>query len=46
MSGPFEVQRGDTLRNPMFTDATVGLATFDYVIANPPFSLERWRQEK
>ena len=31
----FEVQRGDTLRNPVFTDATGGLATFDYTIANP-----------
>jgi type I restriction enzyme M protein len=37
----FEVQRGDTLRTPVFTDATGGLATFDCVIANPPFSLEK-----
>lgn len=42
----FEVQRGDTLRNPVFTDATGGLATFDCVIANPPFSLEKWGEEK
>ena len=42
----FEVQRGDTLRNPVFTDATGGLATFDCVIANPPFSLKQWGIEK
>jgi type I restriction enzyme M protein len=40
----FEVVRGDTLRNPAFF---VGdeLATFDCVIANPPFSLEKWGEE-
>jgi type I restriction enzyme M protein len=37
----FEVQRGDTLRNPVFTDSSGALATFDCVIANPPFSLEK-----
>jgi hypothetical protein len=38
----FQIERGDTLRNPVFTDpATGGLATFDIVIANPPFSLPR-----
>ncbi len=42
----FVVERGDTLRSPVFTDpATGGLATFDCVIANPPFSLERWGRE-
>ncbi|MBE0618854.1 MAG: N-6 DNA methylase, partial [Proteobacteria bacterium] len=42
----FSVERGDTLRNPVFTDpATGGLATFDCVIANPPFSLEQWGRE-
>lgn len=42
----FVVERGDTLRNPVFTDAgTAGLATFDVVIANPPFSLEQWGRE-
>ena len=37
----FDVVRGDTLRDPAFF---VGdeLATFDCVIANPPFSLEKW----
>lgn len=42
----FVIERGDTLRNPVFTDAsTNGLATFDVVIANPPFSLEQWGRE-
>ncbi|MEI7847611.1 MAG: class I SAM-dependent DNA methyltransferase [Chloroflexota bacterium] len=42
----FSVERGDTLRNPIFSDpATGGLATFDCVIANPPFSLQQWGRE-
>jgi type I restriction enzyme M protein len=42
----FVVERGDTLRNPVFTDpSTGGLGTFDVVIANPPFSLEQWGRE-
>jgi type I restriction enzyme M protein len=42
----FVIERGDTLRNPSFTDKrTGGLATFDVVIANPPFSLEQWGRE-
>ena len=42
----FAIERGDTLRNPVFSDsATGGLATFDCVIANPPFSLEQWGRE-
>jgi type I restriction enzyme M protein len=42
----FSVERGDTLRSPVFTDpATGSLATFDCVIANPPFSLEQWGRE-
>jgi type I restriction enzyme M protein len=42
----FQVERGDTLRNPVFTDpSTGGLATFDVVIANPPFSLSQWGLE-
>ena len=38
----FTIVQGDTLRSPAFTDAAGGLATFDCVIANPPFSLEQW----
>lgn len=42
----FQVVREDTLRNPAFTDSTTGgLATFDCVIANPPFSLKEWGRE-
>ena len=42
----FAIDRGDTLRSPIFTDpSTGGLATFDCVIANPPFSLKQWGRE-
>jgi len=41
----FSIERGDTLRAPVFTDPAGGLATFDCVIANPPFSLEQWGRE-
>jgi type I restriction enzyme M protein len=37
----FKIVRGDTLRSPAFLTAD-SLATFDCVIANPPFSLEKW----
>ncbi len=37
----FHIERGDTLRNPAFYSGD-GLAQFDCVIANPPFSLEKW----
>ena len=42
----FSVERGDTLRHPAFSDPrSGGLATFDLVLANPPFSLEKWGRE-
>lgn len=42
----FSIIREDTLRSPAFTDsATGGIATFDCVIANPPFSLKEWGRE-
>jgi len=41
----FSIERGDTLRAPVFTDPAGGLATFDCVIANPPFSLQQWGRE-
>jgi type I restriction enzyme M protein len=41
----FSIERGDTLRAPVFTDPAGGLATFDCVIANPPFSLKQWGRE-
>lgn len=37
----FKIVRGDTLRSPAFFDGD-RLAQFDCVIANPPFSLEKW----
>ena len=40
----FQIVRGDTLRNPAFFLGD-SLATFDCVIANPPFSLEKWGEE-
>jgi type I restriction enzyme M protein len=40
----FQIVRGDTLRNPAFYSGD-NLATFDCVIANPPFSLEKWGEE-
>ena len=35
------VAQGNTLADPKFKDGD-GLKTFDYVIANPPFSDKRW----
>jgi type I restriction enzyme M protein len=40
----FQIVRGDTLRQPAFFEGD-SLATFDCVIANPPFSLERWGED-
>jgi len=40
----FQIVRGDTLRQPAFFSGD-NLATFDCVIANPPFSLEKWGLE-
>ena len=41
-----EIKQGNTLANPLFlTDAAESkqkLKTFDYVVANPPFSDKRW----
>lgn len=35
----------DTLRHPLFVDESGTLMKFDVVIANPPFSLDKWGQE-
>jgi type I restriction enzyme M protein len=40
----FQIVRGDTLRDPAFFTGD-SLATFDCVIANEPFSVERWGEE-
>lgn len=39
-----EIVQGNTLANPRFMDDQTGegLKTFDYVVANPPFSDKRW----
>jgi type I restriction enzyme M protein len=36
------IMQGNTLANPKFTDPSGQLKTFDYVVANPPFSDKRW----
>src|SRR5437879_95410 len=40
----FQIIRGDTLRQPAFFEGDL-LASFDCVIANPPFSLEHWGED-
>ncbi len=35
------IEQGNTLANPKFMDGAT-LKTFDYVVANPPFSDKRW----
>jgi type I restriction enzyme M protein len=36
------IEWGDTIRNPKLLDGTARLKHFDIVVANPPFSLEKW----
>lgn len=36
-----QIRQGDTLRNPLFMERG-RLKTFDCVLANPPFGLEKW----
>jgi type I restriction enzyme M protein len=36
-----EIEKGDTIRNPLFKEGN-RLQTFDYVLMNPPFSLSNW----
>jgi type I restriction enzyme M protein len=39
-----EIKKGQsTLSNPLFIDQHGVLKTFDYVVANPPFSYKAWR---
>jgi type I restriction enzyme M protein len=40
----FKIEHGDSLRHPAFFSGD-NLATFNCVIANPPFSLENWGEE-
>ncbi len=36
------VKGQSTLSNPLFTDKNGNLESFDYIVANPPFSLKNW----
>lgn len=40
-----KVEWGDTLRNPLLLDGNDKLKHFDVVVANPPFSLDKWGQD-
>jgi len=40
-----KLEWGDTIRNPLMLDENGGLKHFDIVVANPPFSLEKWGVE-
>lgn len=40
----FDIQRGDTLDRPVFTERD-RLRTFDVILANPPYSIKRWNRE-
>ena len=37
-----EIKQGNTLADPLFLNEQAALKTFDYVVANPPFSDKRW----
>ena len=39
-----EIKRENTLANPLFLNEQGSLKTFDYVVANPPFSDKRWQR--
>ena len=41
----FAIARGDTLERPAFTNEKGRLATFDVVLANPPYSIKQWNRE-
>lgn len=37
-----EIKQGNTIANPLFLDEHSRLKTFDFVVANPPFSDKAW----
>jgi len=42
-AGTAEIKNNNTLSSPEFTDSKTGqLKAFDYVVANPPFSVKDW----
>lgn len=40
------IAKGDTIRNPALLDRDGSLELYDLVIANPPFSLDKWGAEE
>ncbi len=40
-----KIEWGDTIRNPKLLDKEGNLKLFDIVVANPPFSLDKWGHE-
>ncbi|MBF0620731.1 MAG: type I restriction-modification system subunit M [Magnetococcales bacterium] len=40
------IEWGDTIRNPKLLDGDDKLRHFDIVVANPPFSLQKWGHEQ
>ena len=41
-----KIKWGDTIRNPKLLDRDGNLMVFDIVIANPPFSLDKWGHDE
>ena len=41
-----QIERGDTIRSPKLLDDKGNLMLFDVVVANPPFSLDKWGRER
>ncbi len=41
-----KIEWGDTIRNPKLLDKNGDLMLFDKVIANPPFSLDKWGHDE
>jgi type I restriction enzyme M protein len=39
------IEKGDTIRNPALLDRDSSLELYDRVVANPPFSLDKWGAE-
>ena len=37
-----EIKQGDTINDPQYKDDMGNLQTFDFVVANPPFSTKSW----
>ena len=40
------IEWGDTIRSPKLLDVRDNLMLFDVVVANPPFSLDKWGRER